>query len=143
MREIRLYSKDKFMEDTQFYDIPPWGWLCKVSGKTSCILTDPSDIRRYRNGLQKAAWHEMAELQEFVCRNGVAYAILSNTDRMGVRKILRSANAGYGKYRYFAGKQADFAKCEPVPIRTLCERSEIIGKFFYIFHVADNHVSDV
>lgn len=143
MGEVKLYSKDKFEEDIRYYDIPAYGWFCRIAGRTCRIFTNRGDVNRYRNGLQRAAGREMAEVQFFVCRKGVVYTILNDTDRSGLQRIIRSANAGYGKYRRYMEERADFTKWEPVPIQTSLQRSEIVDKIFNILYVADDTVSDV
>ena len=143
MGTVKLYGRDKFAEDLRYYDIPAWGWFCKITGSMSRFFDDAADIRRYRGGLQKAAERESAQVELFTCRNGVAYIILCNVDQDGLRRIVRSANAGYGKYRHFLGETASFAGWAPVPIRSQRQRAEIFGKIFNILHVADLPVSDV
>ena len=112
-----------------------WFYIASAKGK-GCIRSRAEE-RRYREGLFKAAAGELAEIREYVCREGRVYFVVECEDRETVKSIVRKANSGFGKYKKLTGEYVHFDRTEPELLRDCQKYKTIKQQFFNAFYIAE------
>ena len=118
--------------------IPEWGWLCTVSAGGKGFIRNRAEEKRYRDMLFRKAKKEMVCITDYICREGKIYVIISADDSSCVRRIINSANAGYGKYKKLILENVCFDPQTPVPLIKIQDYSAVKQQIFNTFYVAEN-----
>ncbi len=112
-------------------------WFYGVSAGGKGFIRNRAEERRYKEALYRAAEREFGVVKEYSCREGRVFFVVSCQDAETVKSIVKRVNAGYGKYKRFAGEGICFDKKEPELLKNQQQYSTIKQQFFNSFYIAE------
>ncbi len=113
-------------------------WFCQITAGNKGFIYNSAQEHRYREAMFRMAEKEKAEIPEYVCREGKIFVVICCDDEASVHKIIKAANASFGKYLKMAGKNVNFHVKGPEFIKGIQEYVTIRQRFFYSFYVAED-----
>lgn len=111
--------------------------FCTVTAGRKGFIRNVAEERRYKDALFRMAGKEMADIVEYACLEGKMYFVINCSDMEAVRRIVKAANASYGKYKKLIREEIDFDPLRTELLKEVHQYNMVKQQFFNTFYIAE------